>query len=357
MDGLDDPFDFKLGVEALKAKTITASSSCLENTQSSSYEQHSLKAAETNTTRTTFKSSNDNENDTNNTNTNTNTNNETVAASSKEVFVSKTIDGFSTETKVILQTLGKILERLETLELVALRNAKEVARVEHALQGFLITKKREETGKAPLRTEDLFKVDDDEDDDDDDEDERGEEEERRMRQQPPPQPRGGPPPPGARPPPPHHHQHMEYQRQHQPPPEYRGSLAQEFRGPPPEFRRSPPPGPPPIPASPENHHHHHHQHSPQPPPPPLPSYGNHYPPAAPPPPQYYPPPASPPMPPPPPATIQSEEISLDIMVGEFSSMGFTRDEVMTVLGKMRARNEATEMNAILDKLMSGEGRL
>jgi hypothetical protein len=48
---------------------------------------------------------------------------------------------------------------------------------------------------------------------------------------------------------------------------------------------------------------------------------------------------------------------LDVIVGEFASMGFTRDEVMTVLGKMEARNEQKEMNSILDKLMAGEGRL
>jgi hypothetical protein len=38
-------------------------------------------------------------------------------------------------------------------------------------------------------------------------------------------------------------------------------------------------------------------------------------------------------------------------------MGFTRDEVMTVLGKMEARNEQKEMNSILDKLTAGEGKL
>ena len=59
-------------------------------------------------------------------------------------------ESFSTETKVILTTLGKILERLEALELVALRNAKEVARVENALHGFIVGQARKENGKEPI---------------------------------------------------------------------------------------------------------------------------------------------------------------------------------------------------------------
>ena len=73
-----------------------------------------------------------------------------------------TIESFSTETKVILTTLGKMLERLEALELVALRNAKEVARMEHALQGFIVSQTRKENGKEPITSANLFTVADSE---------------------------------------------------------------------------------------------------------------------------------------------------------------------------------------------------
>merc|ERR1712216_296926 len=89
-----------------------------------------------------------------------------------------TIESFSTETKVILTTLGKILERLEALELVALRNAKEVARVESALHGFIVGQARKENGKEPITSANLFAVVDssEEEEEEEEEEEKIEEE-------------------------------------------------------------------------------------------------------------------------------------------------------------------------------------
>ena len=89
-----------------------------------------------------------------------------------------TDESFSTETKVILTTLGKILERLEALELVALRNAKEVARVENALHGFIVGQARKENGKEPITSANLFAVVDssEEEEEEEEEEEKIEEE-------------------------------------------------------------------------------------------------------------------------------------------------------------------------------------
>ena len=101
-----------------------------------------------------------------------------VADGDDDAKVNATIESFSTETKVILTTLGKILERLEALELVALRNAKEVARVENALHGFIVGQARKENGKEPITSANLFAVVDssEEEEEEEEEEEKIEEE-------------------------------------------------------------------------------------------------------------------------------------------------------------------------------------
>jgi hypothetical protein len=163
----DDPFDFKIGVEknALNSgkKTTTEammnsmmmkpSSTTLESSSFTSFGEEEKKTmtmndgvkgipeskapSSTKTDEDQKKKKNDEDDD---------------------AKVNATIESFSTETKVILTTLGKILERLEALELVALRNAKEVARVENALHGFIVGQARKENGKEPITSANLFAV-------------------------------------------------------------------------------------------------------------------------------------------------------------------------------------------------------
>jgi hypothetical protein len=400
----DDPFDFKIGVEKnvhLKSGKKTATeammnsmmmkpSSTLESSSFTSFGEEEKKTMTMNdgvkgipeskapsftkTDEDQKKKKNDDDDD---------------------AKVNATIESFSTETKVILTTLGKILERLEALELVALRNAKEVARVENALHGFIVGQARKENGKEPITSANLFAVVDssEEEEEEEEEEEKIEEEIKENivlragsgRSRRPPTPEGAhhpphyPPhnPPPHHPPPPHaHHQH--HQDPYGPP-----SFARGGRGGPPHPH--PPPPPHERSGSPSgesaahypgiDHHLHPHPHRSPPPPhhggpssppphhghPPPPSHVQHdpygtYHPSPPPPPQVL--ASSYPSPPPPsPPQVQNEDIPLDVIVGEFASMGFTRDEVMTVLGKMEARNEQKEMNSILDKLMAGEGKL
>ena len=169
-DDDDDPFDFKLGVDALRAKTESKLATALENARvvddadaddapnngnvvelSSNHHRDfsSAQKKKTNGEKASAKSNADDDRNEKRKETN-------------DDAAQATIESFSTETKVILTTLGKMLERLEALELVALRNAKEVARMEHALQGFIVSQTRKENGKEPITSANLFTVADSE---------------------------------------------------------------------------------------------------------------------------------------------------------------------------------------------------
>jgi hypothetical protein len=41
------------------------------------------------------------------------------------------------------------------------------------------------------------------------------------------------------------------------------------------------------------------------------------------------------------------------MIADFASMGFTRDQVLSVVGQMSERGDKIEVNSVLDKLMRG----
>ena len=374
----DDPFDFKLGVDALRAKTESKLATALENVRDDApgnvVDVEDVRALSSNRqsdesapkkTNGDASASADDQNE--------------KRKEKNDDAAQATIESFSTETKVILTTLGKMLERLEALELVALRNAKEVARMEHALQGFIVSQTRKENGKEPIMSANLFTVADSEGEEEEEregekvEEENKEnrsslrEEEASARRRPPlggahhPQHPPHPPPPSQ----------MHNQNPYGPP-----SFARGGRGgrgcsphpPPPLTERSTSPGESSAYYPGVDHHHRSAPPSrhggPSAPPPPSTAqhhdpYGIYHPPPPPPPrsgPQSLPNPYPSP-PPPSPPQMQNEDIPLDVIVGEFASMGFTRDEVMTVLGKMEARNEQKEMNSILDKLMAGEGKL
>ena len=134
----DDPFDFKLGVDALRAKTESKLATALENARdddappngnvvdvedvralSSNHRQSDFSSAQKKKTNGGKASAKSNADDDRN----------EKRKETNDDAAQATIESFSTETKVILTTLGKMLERLEALELVALRNAKEVARM------------------------------------------------------------------------------------------------------------------------------------------------------------------------------------------------------------------------------------
>ena len=381
----DDPFDFKLGVDALRAKTESKLATALENARDDDappngnvVDVEDVRALSSNHRQSDFSSAQKKKTNGDASASNADDRNEKRKETNDDA-AQATIESFSTETKVILTTLGKMLERLEALELVALRNAKEVARMEHALQGFIVSQTRKENGKEPITSANLFTVADSEGEEEEEregekvEEENKEnrsslrEEEASARRRPPlggahhPQHPPHPPPPSQ----------MHNQNPYGPP-----SFARGGRGgrgcsphpPPPLTERSTSPGESSAYYPGVDQHHRSAPPSrhggPSAPPPPSTAqhhdpYGIYHPPPPPPPrsgPQSLPNPYPSP-PPPSPPQMQNEDIPLDVIVGEFASMGFTRDEVMTVLGKMEARNEQKEMNSILDKLMAGEGKL
>ena len=147
-----------------------------------------------------------------------------------------------------------------------------------------------------------------------------------------PPPRGGHgPPPHERGPPPHRH----------PPPHERGP---PHRGPP------PPHGPPHGYDAPPPHGSPHGYGAPPPPfeqpRPESPAYPTAYP-------AYTPIESSPPPPPPASAVQTSGAVPLEHMIADFGNMGFSREQVLGVVGEMAATGKKIEVNSVLDKLMRG----
>lgn len=147
-----------------------------------------------------------------------------------------------------------------------------------------------------------------------------------------PPPRGGRgPPPHERGPPPHRH----------PPPHERGP---PHRGPP------PPHGPPHGYGAPPPHGSPHGYGAPPPPfeqpRPESPAYPTAYP-------AYTPIESSPPPPPPASAVQTSGAVPLEHMIADFGNMGFSREQVLGVVGEMAATGKKIEVNSVLDKLMRG----
>jgi hypothetical protein len=146
---------------------------------------------------------------------------------------------------------------------------------------------------------------------------------------PPPHERG--PPPHERGPPPHRH----------PPPHERGP---PHRGPP------PPHGPPHGYGAPPPHGSPHGYGAPPPPfeqpRPESPAYPTAYP-------AYTPIESSPPPPPPASAVQTSGAVPLEHMIADFGNMGFSREQVLGVVGEMAATGKKIEVNSVLDKLMRG----
>ena len=147
-----------------------------------------------------------------------------------------------------------------------------------------------------------------------------------------PPPRGGHgPPPHERGPPPHRH----------PPPHERGP---PHRGPP------PPHGPPHGYGAPPPHGSPHGYGAPPPPfeqpRPESPAYPTAYP-------AYTPIESSPPPPPPASAVQTSGAVPLEHMIADFGNMGFSREQVLGVVGEMAATGKKIEVNSVLDKLMRG----
>ena len=147
-----------------------------------------------------------------------------------------------------------------------------------------------------------------------------------------PPPRGGHgPPPHERGPPPHRH----------PPPHERGP---PHRGPPPPH--GPPHGYGALPP-----HGSPHGYGAPPPPfeqprPESPAYPTAYP-------AYTPIESSPPPPPPASAVQTSGAVPLEHMIADFGNMGFSREQVLGVVGEMAATGKKIEVNSVLDKLMRG----
>ena len=175
-----------------------------------------------------------------------------------------------------------------------------------------------------------------------------------------PPPRGGHgPPPHERGPPPHERGPPPHERG--PPPHERGPPPHE-RGPPPH--RHPPPhergpphrGPPPPHGPPHGYgapppHGPPHGYGAPPPPfeqprPESPAYPTAYP-------AYTPIESSPPPPPPASAVQTSGAVPLEHMIADFGNMGFSREQVLGVVGEMAATGKKIEVNSVLDKLMRG----
>ena len=147
---------------------------------------------------------------------------------------------------------------------------------------------------------------------------------------PPPRGGHGPPPHERGPPPPRH-----------PTPHERGP---PHRGPP------PPHGPPHGYGAPPPHGSPHGYGAPPPPfeqpRPESPAYPTAYP-------AYTPIESSPPPPPPASAVQTSGAVPLEHMIADFGNMGFSREQVLGVVGEMAATGKKIEVNSVLDKLMRG----
>ena len=262
--------------------------------------------------------------------------------------------------KDIVDALGDVLARVRALESIA-------------REGFVETSRRLETltrqvASLSERVESLARDEEEEDEEEaydepvgeggsDEEEtatyeeptrerEYGRREERPRRRRDPP-PRGREPPP----PPPHAHgPHAHGPHGHGPPPH-----GPPPHGPPPHGPPShgpPPHGPPP--------------HGPPPHGPPAHGHGGPPPPHAPPPlyngrydspseeyptayPAYAPP--EPPRPAPPPAPTSPGAVPLENMIVDFANMGFTRQQVLAVVGEIASTGQKIEVNTVLDKLM------
>jgi len=182
---------------------------------------------------------------------------------------------------------------------------------------------------------------------------RRKERSRRRRDAPPrgrgPPPHGPPPhgPPHGHGPPPHGPPHGHGPPPHGPP---------HGHGPPPHgppHGHGPPPhGPPPHGPPPHGHGPPPHGGPPPPHAPPPPYDGRYdspseeYPTAY---PAYAPP--EPPRPAPPPAPTSPGAVPLENMIVDFANMGFTRQQVLAVVGEIASTGQKIEVNTVLDKLM------
>jgi hypothetical protein len=63
--------------------------------------------------------------------------------------------------------------------------------------------------------------------------------------------------------------------------------------------------------------------------------------------------SSPPPPPPASAAQTSGAVPLERMIVDFGNMGFSREQVLGVVGEMAATGKKIEVNSVLDKLMRG----
>ena len=63
--------------------------------------------------------------------------------------------------------------------------------------------------------------------------------------------------------------------------------------------------------------------------------------------------SSPPPPPPASAVQTSGAVPLEHMIADFGNMGFSREQVLGVVGEMAATGKKIEVNSVLDKLMRG----
>jgi len=261
-----------------------------------------------------------------------------------------------------------VTARVRALESIAREGFAEMSDALKTLTG-QVAVLRERVEALSTRTE-TFEAEDDEGSRSYDNDDEEYYEERAA---PPPPRRGarGPPPRGERGPPPRGHPppHERGPPPHERGPPPRGHPPSHERGPPPRghpppHERGPPPygGPPPHERGPPPHGPPHGYGGPPPhgpphgyggPPPPFepsrpesPVYPTAYP-------AYTPIESSPPPPPPASAAQTSGAVPLERMIVDFGNMGFSREQVLGVVGEMAATGKKIEVNSVLDKLMRG----
>lgn len=53
--------------------------------------------------------------------------------------------------------------------------------------------------------------------------------------------------------------------------------------------------------------------------------------------------------------MSTSKVPIDKMIKDVSAMGFTEDEVRTIVKKLTEKGQSVDLNVVLDKLMNGEG--
>eukprot|EP00854_Cymbomonas_tetramitiformis_P020057 gene20057-24012_t len=55
------------------------------------------------------------------------------------------------------------------------------------------------------------------------------------------------------------------------------------------------------------------------------------------------------------APLSTSKVPIDKVIKDVSAMGFTEDEVRTIVKKLTEKGQSVDLNVVLDKLMNGEG--